>query len=94
MNKYDNPNYMHDCASCKFVCNLALNNKGREADCYICGKTLIVRYSDEINDYSSADINEFLYFVLSTHNSNLAKFLQLLMSAGYVNISFNLQQNK
>lgn len=41
------PRYDHDCDHCRFVGHLG------NVDCYTCGDSVIIRYSDDSPDYAS-----------------------------------------
>ncbi len=46
--------YKHDCRTCQWVGWLTIDRQIPPANVYICGKTVVIRYSDEPSDYWSS----------------------------------------
>lgn len=52
------PKFKHDCDKCQFIGGLYRNGCDYFADIYMCGYTVLFRYSDEPDNYWSQDMRD------------------------------------
>ena len=84
------PVFKHDCDTCRFIGNIAVNNNNGTflADAYVCGNTIVVRTSDIDDSYMSMDVTDMLYALTADRgDSPLYNVLASLFNEGKVKIS-------